>query len=179
MVLLINYFFKHQSSKCKPVENSNFIKIHMSYVHYLNTKDERTIQNFKFFFHFAYEPCHSEVDYTITLNVDNFEQSKPFLYVIDFLKSTINDITITNQFKSCSNISNPKRNTYLIVRENKPGGDLCAHADLFKSDFWLKNKLNYKYYFFINSAARGPFLPNYWLKKWLVRYFYLHLPFMP
>ena len=61
---------------------------------------------------------------------------------------------------------NPNRNTYLIVRQNKDGGDLCAHAEFVKSDFWLKNKNSYLYYFFINSSCRGPFLPNYWVRKW-------------
>ena len=157
--------------------NTTVSKIHISYVHYLNSKDERTVQNFKFFFHFAYEPCHADVDFTITLNIDtetltNLSKDNTIFGISSFLNAFPSDQTLLARFKSCSNINNPLRNTYLILRENIAGGDLCANVDFFKSDFWIKNKLSYKYYFFINSSARGPFLPNYWLKKWLI---FIHL----
>ena len=143
------------------------VKIHISYVHYLNSKDERTTGNFKFFFNFAYEPCHSDVDFTITLNIDNLVSKNEILNSNIFLNAFDNDKALLNRFISCSDSLNLQRNTYIIVRKNKNGGDLCANVDFFKSHFWMQNKNNYKFYFFINSSARGPFLPNYWLKKWL------------
>ena len=153
----------------KRIFSKNLSKSHVSYVHYLNTYDVRTVQNFKYFFHFAYEPCHEEIDFTITINtVDKMLLSgKKDIFDEILIKNALNnDLRLLTDIKSCSNQKNPRRNTYVIVRENKPGGDLCAHVDFFKSAFWVKNKLKYKYYFFINSSARGPFLPNYWLKKW-------------
>jgi len=56
------------------------------------------------------------------------------------------------------------------VRKNIYGGDLCAHAELVKSDFWQTKRNNYLYYFFINSSARGPFVPNYWTSKWYIHF---------
>jgi hypothetical protein len=140
-------------------------KIHVSYVHYLDTTDGITSQNFKFFMHFAYEPCHVDVDYTIILNVN--EIGKKSIFERDLFRNAFSNSTrLMNEFQSCQNSKNPKRNTFLIVRKNVNGGDLCAHAELVKSDFWLENRNNYLYYFFINSSARGPFLPNYWTSKW-------------
>jgi predicted RND superfamily exporter protein len=139
-------------------------KIHISYVHYLDTVDNITIENFKYFLHFAYEPCNADVDFTIILNVNNLNQP---IFERDLLRNAFGNSTrLMNEFQSCQNSKNPKRNTFLIVRQNKDGGDLCAHAELVKSDFWLKNRDRYLYYFFINSSARGPFLPNYWRRKW-------------
>ena len=140
------------------------LKIHISYVHYLDTLDKITIENFKFFLHFAYEPCNADVDFTIILNVNNTNQ--PIFERDLFRKAFGNSARLMNEFQSCQDSNNPNRNTYLIVRQNKDGGDLCANAELVKSDFWLKNKDRYLYYFFINSSCRGPFLPNYWVRKW-------------
>ena len=144
--------------------NPKDLKIHVSYVHYLDTLDNITIENFKFFLHFAYEPCNADVDFTIILNVNNLNQP---IFERDLTRKAFGNTTrLMNEFQSCQDSNNPNRNTYLIVRQNKDGGDLCANAELVKSDFWLKNKDRYLYYFFINSSARGPFLPNYWRKKW-------------
>ena len=164
---------KWYSFKSSIKNNSKIVsnKIHISFIHYLNTGDQRTIQNFKYFFHFAYEPCHEEADFTIILNVNKvtFESLTTDSTIFDnslFLNAFGEDKNLLDKFKSCSNSGYPLRNTYFVVRENKAGGDLCANVEFFKSDFWTKNKPNYKYFFFINSSARGPFLPNYWLKKW-------------
>jgi hypothetical protein len=140
------------------------LKIHISYVHYLDTLDKITIENFKFFLHFAYDPCNADVDFTIILNVNNTNQP---IFERELLRNAFGNSTRSmNEFKSCQNSHNPTRNTFLIVRQNKDGGDLCAHAEFVKSDFWLKNRERYLYYFFINSSCRGPFLPNYWVRKW-------------
>jgi len=140
------------------------LKIHISYVHYLDTLDKITIENFKFFLHFAYEPCNADVDFTIILNVKNLNQP---IFERDLFRNAFgNSARLIDEFKSCQNSNNPTRNTYLIVRQNKDGGDLCANSEFVKSDFWLKNRERYLYYFFINSSCRGPFLPNYWRRKW-------------
>jgi hypothetical protein len=140
------------------------LKIHISYVHYLDTLDKITIENFKFFLHFAYDPCNADVDFTIILNVNNLNQP---IFERDLLRNAFGNSTrLMNEFKSCQESQNPNRNTFIIVRQNKAGSDLCAYAEFVKSDFWLKNKDRYLYYFFINSTCRGPFLPNYWRRKW-------------
>jgi hypothetical protein len=147
-------------------------KIHISYVHYLDTLGKMTIENFKFFLHFAYEPCNVDVDFTIILNVNNLSQS---IFERDLFKNAFNNSTrLINEFQSCQNSKNPKRNTFLIVRKNTDGGDMCAQSELVKSDFWLRNRDRYYYFFFINSSARGPFLPSYWIRKW---YFMSYLKF--
>jgi hypothetical protein len=141
-------------------------KIHVSYVHYLDTTDGVTSQNFQFFLHFAYEPCHVDVDYTIILNVNEIGNQSIFERALFRNAFGVNNTNLINKFKSCQESNNPNRNTFLIVRKNIYGGDLCAHAELVKSDFWQTKRNNYLYYFFINSSARGPFVPNYWTSKW-------------
>ena len=139
-------------------------KIFISYVHYLDTEKWRTIENFRFFMHFAHEPCDPEVDFIIIINMDE-SYSMP-IFEQKLFKDAFSDDKHLETFKWCQNERNPHRNTYLILRQNKDGGDLCANVDFLKSDFWLKNKQAYSYYLFINSSARGPFLPNYWTRKW-------------
>ena len=172
-LLFVFLLFKTSSSK----QNLNLIKldikynkslnqkIHISYVHHLDTNGIETKDNFKFFMHFAYEPCRNDVDFTITLNI-NSDNANNSIFERDAFKNAFYDSNHLNMFKSCQDSQNPKRNTFLIVRENKDGGDLCANVDLVRSESWLKRKDNYMYYFFINSSTRGPFLPNYWLRKW-------------
>ena len=138
-----------------------FIKTNL---HYLDTLDKITIENLKFFLHFAYDPRNTDVDFTIILNVNKTNQH---ILERDLLRNAFgNSARLIDEFKSCQDSKNPTRNTFLIVRQNKDGGDLCAHAELVKSDFWLKNRDRYDYFFFINSSARGPFLPSYWIRKW-------------
>ena len=110
--------------------------------------------------------CHPEIDFTITLNTDivtsleSLFQHKLFLDAFSSRKQFLSD------FLACQSEENSMRNTRVILRQIRPGGDLCAHADLVKSEFWRESKSKYAYYFFINSSVRGPFLPNYWLRKW-------------
>ena len=150
------------------VKNSkSTAKIHIAYVHYLNTREEPTIENFKFFMHFAHVPCNSEVDYTIILNLnsDVYRQISN-VYDLDLFKNAFSGRDHLEKFKSCESNENPLRNTYLVLRENRDGGDLCAFSDMIRNEFWLKTKAMYTYFFFINSSARGPFVPNYWLRQW-------------
>ena len=75
------------------------LKIHISYVHYLDTHDKITIENFKFFLHFAYEPCNADVDFTIILNVNNLNQS---IFEGDLFKNAFgNNTRLMNEFQSC------------------------------------------------------------------------------
>ena len=141
-------------------------KIHIAYVHYLDTWSQNTAENFRFFMHFAHEPCHSDVDFTIILNV-NKPSTVDSILDSRIFRRAFSDIDHLERFKSCQDASNPRRNTHVIVRGNTPGGDLCAFAQLFKqADYWTLSKSTYEHFFFINSSARGPFVPNYWLRKW-------------
>ena len=176
---LFNKFKKHRSNFTCAIKNQTFhkfnlvknskstAKIHIAYVHYLNTREEPTIENFKFFMHFAHVPCNSEVDYTIILNLnsDVYKQISN-VYDLDLFKNAFSGRDHLEKFKSCESNENPFRNTYLVLRENRDGGDLCAFSDMIRNEFWLKTKAMYTYFFFINSSARGPFVPNYWLRKW-------------
>jgi hypothetical protein len=161
-------YFAHEFNVIK---NSNSkAKIHIAYVHFLDTSEHSTVENFRFFMHFAHYPCNSEVDFTIILNMapSSYAQ-RSNIYNLDLFKKAFNSEEHLEKFKSCEshNAANPMRNTYLILRENRDGGDLCAFADMIAHEkFWQKSKSIYKYFFFINSSARGPFLPNYWLRKW-------------
>ena len=114
--------------------------------------------------HFAYEPCNPDVDYIIILNMEK-SYNKPIFEQQLFIES-FRDVTHMEKFRWCQDTRNPLRNTYLVLRKNKDGGDLCANVEFLKNDFWIKSKSSYMYYFFINSSARGPFVPNYWTKKW-------------
>jgi hypothetical protein len=57
------------------------------------------------------------------------------------------------------------KNTAIIIKNNK-GSDICANVQMFKTNHWKRIKNYFKYFFFINSSVRGPFLPNYWTKPW-------------
>ena len=58
--LLVNFLY-----------DSNSKLIHVTYVHLLESNDEIILENMRFFFHFAYEPCNSKIDYTIILNTND------------------------------------------------------------------------------------------------------------
>ena len=166
--------YRKKNITCKPDEYEKFnvtrnvhaqSRIFLTYVHYLDTTDYRTNENLKFFMHFAHEPCNTEVDFVIIFNV-NFHTAPIFEHKV-FVEA-FRDATHLQRFRWCQDERNPQRNTYVVVRKNKDGGDLCANVDFLRNEFWLQNKAKYAYYFFINSSTRGPFLPNYWTKKWLV-----------
>jgi hypothetical protein len=140
--------------------------IHVSYVHYFDTKDKPTEDNFKFFMHFAYVPCDPRVFFTIIFNKKDVTKS-PRYYLENLLGDKLYRKVRDCLFNTKNKLSSKfKRNTQIIMRSNRPGGDLCAQVDFLKSDFWSRNEKIFKYFFFINSSVRGPFLPTYYLKKW-------------
>ena len=133
---------------------STTFKIHIAYVHFLETKDSKSIENFKFFMYFAYQPCSSLIDFTLVFHTDN-----EFLNVFDELKKLFeDDEELIEKLKYC-------KNTQLKYRPNK-GGDLCAFNKLINSKYWKWKENQYQFYFFINSSVRGPFLPAYWTRPW-------------
>jgi hypothetical protein len=162
-VICFNDTFKFKMRKNL---NSN-AKIQISYAHYLDTNDEPTIENFKFFMNFAHEPCHPDVDFTLIFNLDKTISIRS-LFETKLFRDAFSGTKHLEKFIACQDERNSKRNTYVIVRKNKKGGDLCAFVDLIKSEFWIRYRSSYSFFFFINSSARGPFLPNYWNKKWQV-----------
>ena len=160
-ICMLNETFEFDTRK-----NPNSIaKIQITYAHFLDTNDEPTIENFKFFMNFAYEPCHQDVDYIIILNLEKSFNLKS-IFENQLLHNAFDDIDLFQKFVSCQDEKNLNRNTYLMLRKNKDGGDLCAFVDLIKTEFWTNIRSSYSYFFFINSSARGPFLPNYWNRKW-------------
>jgi len=129
-------------------------KYHVIYLHYLNTDDAVIRENFNFFMHFAHEPCHADVDFTIILNVASKtyqEQQFENIYDLDLFKKAFSSKAQMDRFKSCeSNSDNSLRNTRLVIRENTEGGDLCAYSDLMRNEGWLQATVNITHFFFIN-----------------------------
>ena len=135
--------------------NSNkihFSKIFVSYVHHLDTNSEDVIENFKFFMNFAVVPCDSRVDFRITLNTNNVSAD-----VNAKVLKILADDELMSQINNCSNV---------VIITNLNTRDLCVHAEQLKSEALKRDKQKYKYFFFINSSTRGPFLPNYWTEPW-------------
>lgn len=150
---------KYYSDKCigkKINENmlfSNNYKIHIMYIHYLETTDEKSIENFKYFMDFAYEPCSKNVDFTFIFHTDH-----EYIDVFKEIKKIIVDDDLIYNIKNC-------KNTRIKYRLNE-GNYLCAFIDILKSDYWKLIENVYQFYFFINSSVRGPFLPVYWTRPW-------------
>lgn len=171
LLALIFYFEFCLSPPNKHIETTyvlsqNNSKInHVFYIHYLDSKDKLSIENFIFFMNFAYMPCHPHVFYTFVFNRDTIELDiMPDLLkligpkLMNILKNCIaEDELIDRQFIT--------KNTKIITRFNQ-GGDLCSLTEIMKTDFWINNEKLFHLYFFINSSARGPFLPNYWTRPW-------------
>jgi hypothetical protein len=158
---------KSHNSKHLPAFSYIFLHSHIFYVHYMDTNDRFTVENFVFFMNFAYLPCDPQLFFTIVLNRRNMDTN-----LMSDLERILGSKTI-GTMKNCmynelnlSNTDRGARNTKLVVRLNDQGGDLCANSDLLKSEFFKSNEQLFYYYFFINSSVRGPFLPNYYLKKW-------------
>lgn len=131
-----------------------FQRIHLTYIHQVDTEIKELHGNFKFFLHFAYAPCDQRIDFYLTLIVNSDE-----LDVYDYIKNLVDDDELYNQLLTC-------RNTFFRKRLNSPGPDICSYAELLRSDEFKEVKNNYNYFFFINSSVRGPFLPNYWTEPW-------------
>jgi hypothetical protein len=149
-------------------EAKNDRLVHVSYVHFLDTRDAPTVENFKFFMNFAYAPCNPNIFFTLIFNckdmTGNATQTLVDLlgsYLVYKLQKCSIDEDQTINFRPTS-----FKNTKIVLRKNKPGGDLCANVDNMKKQFWINNEKLFKYFFFINSSVRGPFLPTYYLKPW-------------
>jgi hypothetical protein len=164
-------YFRNQKSQANDPNQLNKqprMRMHVFYVHYMDTKDKLTIDNFIFFMNFAYSACNPRVFFTIVLNRRNMDTN-----LMSDLEKVLG-ASILTLIKNCTynelDLSDRKqrghRNTKIIVRLNDHGGDLCANVDMLKSEFFKKNEHLFFYYFFINSSVRGPFLPNYYLRPW-------------
>lgn len=121
-------------------------KLHIMYAHYLDSGDGNSIENFKFFIHFAYEPCHPDISYTFIFNVNNPQETN----LIERLSGLVGK-EAADKMNKCA------QNTRLIVRQNKPGGDLCAFVEHLKTDEWKAMETRFSYFFFINSSVRGDY----------------------
>ena len=127
-------------------------KIFVSYVHHIDTNSEATKENFKFFMFFGVQPCDSRIDYRIVLNMNNLNED-----LNNKLAKALADDELMNQIESCTNV---------VIVKNQNTRDLCAHSQQLKREAWNSEKHKYKYFFFLNSTPRGPFLPNYWKEPW-------------
>ena len=80
----------NQENQLQPAENK--FKIHVLYVHYIDTKDQLTIDNFKYFMYFAYLPCDPFVDFRIILNTNslNIQIYRELVKILDL--SLINQL---------------------------------------------------------------------------------------
>ena len=155
LLLLIIFLLITNKTEKNLVNQDDDFKIFISYVHKIDTNDEISHENFRFFMNFGLLPCDHRVHYRIILNT---------LYVYfdlwEQVGKILNDDDLIGKIKKCANIE-------FIKRLNVLGTDLCGHIEIFKNQTWKNLLLNqYKYYFFINSSVRGPFLPNYWTEPW-------------
>jgi hypothetical protein len=120
--------------------NKNPSKYHVIYIHYLNTNDAIIKENFNFFMHFAHEPCNTDVDFTIILNVDSQiynqlkEQKFMSIYDLDLFTEAFSTKAHLDRFKLCESSYNSLKNTRLVIRENREGGDLCAYSDMMRNE---------------------------------------------
>lgn len=131
------------------IRNDQRKKSHTFYVHYLDSKDQNSVQNFLFFVQFAYSPCNPRMFFTFVLNTD-----REMMNVTEPLVHLLGHDVVFNMIKCESN-------TQITARINKPGGDLCAHVEQMQSTKWMTTEeRKYDYYFFINSSVRGTVLMN-------------------
>lgn len=150
---------EHYSNKCynKSTKSNNILsedyKIHVLYAHFIDTNDEKTIENFKYFLNFAYKGCSPSIEFTFIFNIESNTETT----IDDKLKKLVNS-EIFYSLKNC-------KNTQIKTRENR-GFDLCAYSEYLKSNDWQAKEKLFSFYFFINSSVRGPFLPAYWTKPW-------------
>ena len=164
-ILFTKYEFKKSLLiKASKSNQDNVNKIHITYFHYLDTADPFTKENFRFFMRFAYKPCDPDVDFTFIFNVNEIPKN-----ITDYLNNHVKQ-DILEEFKQCLDDNNYQKanakNTRIVLRLNSKESDLCSYVELFNKDFTKVVKSLYKYFFFINSTIRGPFLPNYWLRPW-------------
>ena len=101
---------------------------------------------------FAVQSCDSRVDYRIILNTNNINVD-----INSRVAEVLADDELINQIKKCHNV---------LIIKNKNTKDLCAHTEQLRNASWKLDKQKYKYFIFINSTPRGPFLPNYWTEPW-------------
>lgn len=119
-------------------------KLHSSYVHYLDTTDTNTVENFKFFVHFGYEPCHPDMYYTFLLNAADTKKTN--------LTDQLTNLLGRDTYKKMIDCA---VNTRIVLRPNTPGADLCAHVENFQTDEWKAMESKFSFFFFINSSVRG------------------------
>ena len=151
----LNFFNNYYLSKTFELSSSKKDadpKTFVSYVHFIDSNSEAVIENFKFFMNFAVQPCDSRVDFRVTLNTNNISMN-----LIAKIAKILADDKLMSLINNCSNV---------VIIKNFNTRDLCVHAEHLKSEAWKRDKQKYKYFFFINSSARGPFLPNYWTEPW-------------
>ena len=127
-------------------------KVLVQYVHPVDTENEIIKENFRFFMTIGVLPCHPSADFRIILNTKSENTN-----VYEKLGPLLNDTDLVKDLKRCKNIN-------FLLSQKKKG--LCAHSLQFKRSEWKREKLKYKYFFFIDSTLRGPFLPNYWTQPW-------------
>ena len=170
IILSIHVFLReplstHTESKSEPIEP----KIHVTYLHFMDTTEQVTIENLKYFLHFAYKPCDQAVDYTFIFNTNKFNRSStknhPVYGLTPELKAYLQKIIDPDWLKSAES------NT-LFITDGYIGGDLCSYSNYINSMMFMGRRFRYKYFFYINSSVRGPFLPSYWKKPWSVFFYF-------
>lgn len=148
---------------------------HVFYAHYMDTDDKLSVENLRYFMNFGYSPCDPDIFFTFIFNrkymdtnlLDDLRALLGANIVQKMKACTCNDEDLTDSFaRRRRRKGNLTPNTKIVVRLNDHGADLCAYSDMIRSEFWRRNEHLFFYYFFINSSARGPFLPNYYTNPW-------------
>jgi hypothetical protein len=80
-------------------------KIHVSYVHHIDSERKEIMDNFKFFMFFGVQPCDSRIDYRIILNMNNISDD-----INNKVAKVLADDELMSQIKNCSNVVMIKNN---------------------------------------------------------------------
>jgi hypothetical protein len=139
-------------------------KIHITYIHFYDTNETVTAENLKYFLYFAYKPCKENVDFKFLFTSDKLKNIKDYDELIKYLKKMISNDFIYGNLINCSRLDNILSNTELIIVPNSE--DLCVYSSYVNSLSFKLDEYKYKYFFYINSSVRGPFLPVYWIREW-------------
>ena len=117
-ILAVLLLFYNDESKlrkvlilCENLSSSKAdFKVHVSYVHHIDTDKRDIMENFRFFMNFGVNPCDPRVDYRIILNTNDISAN-----INDKVAKVLADDELMRQIESCSNV---------VIIKNKNNKDL-------------------------------------------------------
>jgi hypothetical protein len=92
----------------------------------------------------------------------NNDYQNNLVYFLDYGLEESNDYIFV--INGLCTLKIPKKNNIKVLHRNNIGYDFSAYGEALKSI----NIQQYKYFFFINTSVRGPFLPDYVKMSWTI-----------